>query len=79
MIAEFFRSELHIGLKVLVTSLVLGMLSWMPLLLYILVGPADGNPIGLGLLAMAGTLLAVLGMGVGLLWWVFGLLMRPRA
>ena len=29
-----------------------------PLLLYILFGPADGNPVGLGLLMVAGTLLS---------------------
>ena len=67
----FFRSDLHIGLKIAGVALAIGAVSWAPLLLYIPLGPADGNPIGLGLLAMAGTLLAVLGAGIGALWWVF--------
>jgi len=79
MISEFFRSDLNTGLKILVVSVVVGMACWVPLLLYVPLGPADGNPIGLGLLAMAGTLLAVLGTGIGVLWWVFSLLMQSRA
>ncbi|HEX5830648.1 MAG TPA: hypothetical protein VFY16_06690 [Gemmatimonadaceae bacterium] len=38
-----------------------------PLLLYIAFGPADGNPIGLGLLAVVAVPAAVIGVGVGLL------------
>ena len=46
-----------------------------PLLLYILFGPADGNPIGLGLLAMVavpvGGILATLGLlRIGIEWLV---------
>ena len=78
LLSEFFRSDLHAGLKIAALALAVGTVSWIPLLLYIPLGPADGNPIGLGLLAMVGTLLAVLGMGVGLLWWVLTMLMRPR-
>lgn len=36
-----------------------------PLLLYALVGPADGNPIGLGLLAVATVPLAGIGLAIG--------------
>ena len=35
------------------------LLGWVPLCLYVLLGPADGNPIGLGLLFMACNLIAV--------------------
>jgi hypothetical protein len=34
-------------------------LAWLPLLLYGVFGPAKGNPIGLGLLAVLGTVIAV--------------------
>lgn len=37
-----------------------------PLLLYIAFGPADGNPIGLGLLAWASWLLAAVVVAVGM-------------
>jgi hypothetical protein len=39
-----------------------------PLLLYIAFGPADGNPIGLGLLAALGVPLSVVLLLVGLVW-----------
>lgn len=47
-------------------SVVLGLAGWLPLLLYIEFGPADGNPIGLGLLAMVTAPVAVVGLLVGL-------------
>ena len=36
-----------------------------PLLLYALIGPADGNPIGLGLLAVATVPIAGMGLVIG--------------
>lgn len=39
-----------------------------PLLLYIAFGPADGNPIGLGLLAALGVPLSVVLLLFGLVW-----------
>lgn len=78
LIKRFLKSEMHAGLKIALTGLVVAMLCWFPLLLYVPFGPADGNPIGLGLLAMIGTLVGVFAIGIGLLWWVFGMLMRPR-
>ena len=42
-----------------------------PLLLYIVFGPADGNPIGLGLLMVAG-------VPTGLILLVIGLVTGPR-
>lgn len=52
------------GPKIIIGSLAIGLIGALPLLLYIAVGPADGNPIGLGLLAVltipvAGILLLV--------------------
>lgn len=78
MIKTFFQSDMHTGLKTALVGLAIGMLCWMPLLLYVPFGPPEGNPVGLGLLAMVGTLIGVFAIGVGLLWWVFGMLMRPR-
>jgi len=43
-----------------------------PLLLYVIFGPADGNPIGLGLLMF-------FGVPTGLILVVLGLVIRPRA
>jgi len=48
-------------------SLVLAVTGVSPLLLYILLGPRDGNPIGLGLLALAALLLSAAGAAVGLI------------
>ncbi len=42
------------GLRLLRWALLTALVTIGPLLLYIAFGPADGNPIGLGLLAMAG-------------------------
>jgi hypothetical protein len=39
-----------------------------PLLVYIAVGPADGNPIGLGLLAALGVPLSIVLLLIGLVW-----------
>lgn len=55
------------GSKIMLGSLVLGLVSYLPLQLYIWFGPKDGNPIGLGLLAVLGLPIAALGMVVGLI------------
>lgn len=52
-------------MKILLTSLLLGAAGIAPLLLYILLGPADGNPIGLGLLAVVAVPASVVGMAIG--------------
>ncbi len=49
-------------------ALIVFVAGWLPLLAYTLFGPADGNPIGLGLLAWATTALAIVLAGLGLLW-----------
>lgn len=54
------------GARILSVSLAAGSAGGLPLLLYILFGPRDGNPIGLGLLAMAAVPVAGMGVLVGL-------------
>ena len=54
-----------VGLRILKTSLIAGAIGVAPLLLYILLGPKDGNPIGLGLLAMLAVPVAVIGGVIG--------------
>jgi hypothetical protein len=41
------------GARTIAIGLAIGLAGTLPLLLYIALGPADGNPIGLGLLAAA--------------------------
>jgi hypothetical protein len=55
------------GLKIMAWSVALGVAGVLPLLLYIAFGPADGNPIGLGLLAVAAVPVAGVGLAVGLI------------
>jgi hypothetical protein len=55
------------GLKIMVWSIALGVAGVAPLLLYGAFGPADGNPIGLGLLAVAAVPFAGAGVVVGLI------------
>lgn len=76
--AKFYRSEIYMGLKILVTAIAVGVLSALPLVLYIIFGPADGNPIGLGLLAVAGVGLAQIGAVIGVVWFVFEVVTRKR-
>jgi len=54
------------GLKILLVSTALGFACVLPLLLYMAFGPADGNPIGLGLLAVVAVPIAGIGAAVGL-------------
>lgn len=53
------------GPKIVAASLVLGAAGLAPLLLYVAFGPADGNPIGLGLLAALAMPVALVGVFVG--------------
>ena len=54
------------GAKIALGSLAFGVAGVLPLLLYIAFGPADGNPIGLGLLVAVTVPLAALGVVIGL-------------
>ena len=53
------------GAKILLWSAVLALAGYMPLQLYIWFGPRDGNPIGLGLLAVATLPFAAVGAAIG--------------
>ena len=54
------------GAKIVLASLALGLAGLLPLVLYIEFGPPEGNPIGLGLLAMVAAPVSGVGMFVGL-------------
>jgi hypothetical protein len=53
------------GLKIMMMGAAIGFAGILPLLLYIAFGPADGNPIGLGLLAMVTAPIGGMGVIVG--------------
>lgn len=55
------------GLAIILWSAVLGLAGILPLLLYVAFGPADGNPIGLGLLAVVAAPVAGAGLVIGLI------------
>lgn len=55
------------GLKILAVGTAFGFAGVLPLLLYIAFGPTNGNPIGLGLLAVAVVPIAGMGVVVGLI------------
>lgn len=73
-ITRFLTGNKPLGLKIIVVAAGIALLSLLPLLLYILFGPSDGNPIGLGLLALAGMLLGLAGLVIG----IIGLLLSLR-
>lgn len=77
-LVAFFRRDGLAGLKILVASLAFGFVGALPLLLYAALGPKDGNPIGLGLLAVAAVGIALLGVAVGLLGLLVELVMSLR-
>jgi hypothetical protein len=54
-----------LGRRILITSFAVGVVGVTPLLLYMLFGPSDGNPIGLGLLAVVAAPISVGGMALG--------------
>ncbi len=66
------------GLKILLGSLTAGAIGIAPLLLYALLGPKDGNPIGLGLLAMLAVPVAAIGSLIGLVTMAVEYFLRPR-
>jgi hypothetical protein len=66
------------GLRTVAVSLGLGLIGVLPLLVYVAFGPKDGNPIGLGLLAVVAVLIATIGVVVGLIWFVVEVFRRKR-
>lgn len=61
------------GPRLLLWALVVAFITIGPLVLYVAFGPADGNPIGLGLLAMLGVPLSGVLIVVGVAQWLFAL------
>lgn len=66
-VTKILQSNSQRGIKVIALSLLLVFVSAAPIMLYILLGPADGNPIGLGLLFAVGALVAHVGFVLGIL------------
>ena len=67
-----------LGLKILLTSLIIGAVGVAPLLLYALLGPKNGNPIGLGLLAMLAVGVAGIGLLIGAVTAAVEFFIRPK-
>ena len=66
------------GLRILLRSLLIGALGVAPLLVYILLGPKDGNPIGLGLLAALAVAVSGIGMLIGAVIAAMEFFSRPK-
>ena len=66
------------GLRIVAVSLGLGLIGVLPLLAYVALGPRDGNPIGLGLLAVVAAPIATIGVVVGLIRFVVEVFLRKR-
>lgn len=66
------------GLRILLRSLLVGALGVAPLLVYMLLGPKDGNPIGLGLLAALAVAVSGIGMLIGAVIAAMEFFSRPK-
>ena len=66
------------GLRIVAISLGLGLVGVLPLLAYVAFGPKDGNPIGLGLLAVVAVPIETIGVVVGLIRLVVEVFVRER-
>jgi len=66
-IRTILRSQSQRGVKVIALSLLLVLVCAAPIMLYIALGPKDGNPVGLGLLFAIGALAAHGGFVIGML------------
>ena len=64
------------GVRLMLGSVVVGLVGVAPLLLYVAIGPADGNPVGLGLLAMLALALGAIGLLLGAVLSLVQLLLR---
>ncbi|MBT0959567.1 hypothetical protein [Denitromonas iodatirespirans] len=77
-ILNFYRSDVRTGIKIVLTSLVLGTLTAAPLWLFNQFGPTDVTPTGLALTAMFGTIAGAFGVAIGVVWLVVELIVRRR-
>ncbi|MFZ6771855.1 hypothetical protein ACO0LB_03975 [Undibacterium sp. SXout7W] len=53
--------------RFLIVGVVIAVAGYLPLQCYIIFGPRDGNPIGLGLLAVIGILLGMIVFSIGVI------------
>ena len=77
-ITAFYHSNARTGLKIVVTSLLLGTLSALPLWLTIQFSPDDSGATGVALAAMFGTIAGAAGTAIGLIWLAIELIARKR-
>lgn len=63
----YAKTSKRSGIAIIRTSMAIGAAGILPLLLYAAFGPKDGNPIGLGLLAVVAVPVALVGTAAGLL------------
>ncbi|WP_230971200.1 hypothetical protein [Nitrogeniibacter aestuarii] len=78
-ICRFYRSATPTGAKIIVTCLMLGVLSTVPLWLSLGFGLAGEGAATPGVIAMFGTIFSGLGAAIGALWLVVSWLWRRRA
>jgi len=77
-ITDFYRSDVRTGIKIVLTSLILGTLTAVPLWLFTQFGAADVTPTGLALTAMFGTIAGAFGAAIGVVWWIIEVIVRRR-
>ncbi|WP_423680435.1 MULTISPECIES: hypothetical protein [unclassified Undibacterium] len=53
--------------KFLIVGILIAVAGYLPLQLYIIFGPADGNPVGLGLLMVMGMMLGMMVVAIGVI------------
>lgn len=75
-ITYILRSNSTRGIKVIALSLLLVLASALPLMLYIFLGPEDGNPVALGWLFAAGAMIGHLGFALGLIMLLWDILFK---
>ncbi|TVO63063.1 hypothetical protein [Denitromonas ohlonensis] len=77
-ILNFYRSDVRTGIKIVLTSLILGTLTAVPLWLFTQFGSTDVTPTGLALTAMFGTIAGAFGAAIGVVWWIVEVIVRRR-
>lgn len=75
---EIHRAAFRKALWMLLAGVGIAGLGYLPLQLYIWFGPADGNPIGLGLLMIVAVPVGLILAGFGALQWLIAWLLRTR-
>ncbi|QEI12600.1 hypothetical protein [Cellvibrio japonicus] len=77
-ISYILRSNSPRGIKVIALSLLVVLVSAAPIMFYIVLGPEDGNPIGLGLLFAFGALVGHVGFVAGMLLLIWDNLLNKK-